>query len=694
MLKKIAFAVAVMLVPVFIFAGGMIEKGTQTYNDIEKLIGAGVITKPLVKQSLTREEVVGYINDGVDNVLYAAAAKARPAAARAAGPADIEKLYNLVKQYMGDMQKADKKLNDILEVMGDLKVRKAELEKKQDRLLNLMGLRINGESSAYMTDLSINYMNAAVNDESYRPITQYIDLKFSLNANKDLYAEATFRLQNLFGGFWGSYDIYGLKRFFVQGKYPISFVLGDYQGKLTPLTLWAVDDKRPFESRIYSDRRDMIKNELYLIDDSWPLSGGKVHTIIELFDTLDINLQVLGARLSQFAQGASKPFTYYGYSGDSFLPVNYLHDQYMIGGRVSTDATLTDMLEIGFNFNEIIDAKDTGTHTAPVINNYVGSADAEFKLGLFEGAYVKASGEFAMSWYTANKFVNPYITDTALVAGLEASMFDTKLSGKFRMVGKDFTSFAAQTRIEPANLAYDTGAVFYNTQNNTWNIGLFAPAFELGGTVYPFTRYQPKINVSYIGPAGTKGALMQGLFYENIASYAGDATPDRLGATVELSGSYLDGLVMPAVKFEYLTEDLYPARNFTVLQGGVSGKLAGLSYSAGYQTEIAEAFSGDKLVSYIIDSGVSYALLPKKLNVYAGGKYIGFEGQEDLIGDGITGISDLKGYSFSSGLGVEYIIAKPAKVAVTFTTTKIGLILPALAESIVNELDVKVSINF
>ncbi len=694
MLKKIAFAVAVMLVPVFLFAGGMIEKGTQTYNDIETLIGAGVITKPLVKQSLTREEVVGYINDGVDNVLYAAAAKPRPAAKKAAAPSDIEKLYNLVKQYMADMQKADKKLNDILEVMGDLKVKKAELEKKQDRLLNLMGMRINGESSAYMTDLNINYLNASTNDESYRPITQYIDLKFSLNANKNLYAEATFRLQNLFGGFWGSYDIYGLKRYFVQGNYPISFVMGDYQGKLTPLTLWAVDDKRPFESRLYSDRRDMIKNELYLIDNSWPLSGAKVHTVMELFDTLDIHLQVLGSRLSQFAQGTSKPFTYYEYGGDAFTPTNYLHDQYMIGGRLSTDATLTDMLEIGFNYNEIIDAKDTGTYTAPVLNNYVGSVDAEFKLGLFEGAYVKALGEFAMSWYTNDKFVNPYITDTAVVAGVEASMFDTKLSGKFRMVGKDFTSFAAQNRMEPANFAYDTDSEFYNTQNNTWNIGLFAPAFELGEIVYPFTRYIPRINVSYMGTAGTTGALMQGLFYENIASYAGDATPDRTGATVELSGRYLDGLVVPALKFEFLSETEYLGRNFMVLQGGVTGDVAGISYSAGYQTEIAEAFSGDKLESYIIDAGVSYALMPKKLNVYAGGKYIGFEGVEDPIGDGITGISDLKGFSFSSGLGVEYIIAKPAKVAVTFTTTKIGLILPAFVESIVNELDVKVSINF
>ncbi|MCX8092822.1 MAG: hypothetical protein N3E50_01485, partial [Candidatus Goldbacteria bacterium] len=299
MLKKFIVLLVVLLVPFFVFGSDLIDSNHWTYKEIKSLIDSGIITKELNKDVLTREEVVEYINNGVENVLYAAEpSKSGKGSSSSDLSAQIDKLYELVKAYMTDMMKTDKKLDDILNTIGDLKVKKAELEKKQDKLLNQLGMRVNGESSAYMTDFLL-FGGPYVPSLRYRPITQYIDLKFSLHASKYIYAEATYRLENFFGGFWGSYDAYGLKRFFVQGNFPISFVLGDYQGKLTPFTLWAVDDEHPFEAKIFRDRRAMNKKELNVLDNTWPLTGGKVQTIVELFDTLDLDIQILGARLQE-----------------------------------------------------------------------------------------------------------------------------------------------------------------------------------------------------------------------------------------------------------------------------------------------------------------------------------------------------------------------------------------------------------
>ncbi len=418
MLKRILTVMAVVLVPVILFAGNTITKGSWAYDDIKGLVDSGIITKPLNKDALTGAEAAEYINNGVENVLYAQ--NSSYSGSDEDLMAKIDKLYKLVKAYMEDLMKSDKKLDEILETIGDLKVKKAEIEKKQNRLLNLMGLRINGESSAYMTDLllfggkysGVDSGGNTLYAKRYRPITQFIDLKFSLNANKELYAEAIFRLENMFGGFWGSQDIYGLRRLFIQGDYPVSFVIGGYQGKLTPFTLWAVEEERPFEAEIFARKREMNRDELFLMDNTWPLTGGKVHTIVEIVEALDIEMMVMGARMGE---AGKSNYQVYDPTSSAFIPQVYAHDQYLISGRLATDATLGDMLKIGVNFSEIVDAKDTGKDAAdyekPVIDNYVVSYDGDVDMDVEENVNVNVHAEMANSWYTNFKFENNYITD-------------------------------------------------------------------------------------------------------------------------------------------------------------------------------------------------------------------------------------------------------------------------------------------
>ena len=700
MLKKFIVLVVVLLVPFFIFGTDLIDSNHWTYKDIKSLIDSGVITKELNKDALTRDEVVEYINNGVENVLYAAETPKSKTSSSSDLSSQIDKLYELVKAYMTDMMKTDKKLDDILNTIGDLRVKKAELEKKQDKLLNALGMRINGESSAYMTDFLL-FGGPFVPSERYRPITQYIDLKFSLNASKYIYAEATYRLENLFGGFWGSYDVYGLKRFFMQGNFPISFVLGDYQGKLTPFTLWAVDDENLFEAKIFRDRGDMNKKELYVLDNSWPLTGGKVQTIVELFDTLDLDIQILGARLQEADNSPAKPsiIKYYNFGTDLYLTDKYYHDQYMIGGRLASDFTLNKLLgedfnfNLGINYNEITDVKDTGNYSKPVLHNYVGSVDAT--ISALKGM-VKITGEYAMSYYNPDRTKDTYTPGSAMKAELELNMYDTKLKGGFLSNEKNFIAFAAQTRIYHEDVNYS-----YLTQNSTWNIQVNPPQYLIGGHTYPFTKYNPQIIVSYnaglFGNAGGPGWLMSYPVDENNALPYGDASPNRQGFYGSLTGSYMEEMLNPNVGFKYLYElEGNVLRSIMSIEGGLKVNIWQVSLYGGYKMENT---TGDKETqvsfnSSIIDAGAEYYLIPKKLTIHLGMKNTAFNGEEYFLGDGVVGRQKADISVFALGGGIDYKIAKPATIGVAFSNTAITDNLTSANNFGAQELDAYVSINF
>ncbi|MEI7541625.1 MAG: hypothetical protein WCJ94_00015 [bacterium] len=730
MLKKIAILLAVLLVPVLIMsAGDTISRDQKTYQDLKSLSDAGIITKPLTKDNLTRAEVVEYINDGVHNVL-AANVLATSTSSDTELSGQIEKLYNLVKAYMTDMMKTQQKLDSIIETIGDLKVKKDSIEKRQDKLLSSMGMRINGESSAYMTDVLLfgsKYIANAEPAKRYRPITQYLDLKFSLNATKELYAEATFRVENLYGGFWGSMDIQGLKRFFIQGQYPVSFVFGDYQGKLTPYTLWAVDDQRPYEAKIFSDKRDMNKKELYLLDNTWPLSGAKAQTILELFDTVDVDITVLGARLGEGMNSGEPARSYYQLYSPSqgvFMPNPYNHDEYLIGGSIHSG--VSDLFKLGVNYSEIIDSKDTGTFSYATLDNYVTSADGEFKIKFGDDGQAKVKAEFAKSSYTNNKWFQNYITDTALKGAAEATFMNSTLGVSYSLVGNSYTAYAAQTRMSDERNSY-----MYLTQNNAWNITTAPPSYLLGGKTYPFTRYNPAINVSYGNSAGSGSTGLaykqENLFYfpvyENNTMPYGDSTPNRKNITVKYSGNYLDGIIQPSIQYVMANEIVssldvtytVKPRNFTVIEGGVKSEFTlGIPWtiSAGYKTENTDNGQTNSiaLISSTIDAGIEGTIIKKKLKAYAGYKNIAFAGSEYGVAWNAMSFSykyGLRKYDAtitSMGAGVEYYIAKPAVIGVSFTNTvladKNNKTLTDFLNNTkplsysVQELDIKVSISF
>jgi hypothetical protein len=345
MSKKFLFFVLILLIPFFVFsAENVFDGSSDVYANIKYLADKGVITIPLTKDTLTRKEVVPYVKDAVANVLSSEQMDGEM-------KEKIDVVFNLLKSFQTDMMEAGYKLSDIQDKMIELKIKQErinmqEIKDNQIKLLDNIGMRINGEGYAYMTDLLLySGKYDGKNEKRYRPLTQYIDLIFSAYSGKEIKAEAVFRLENLFGGLWGSQDIYGIRKLTISGNFPISFVVGNFTAKLTPYTLWANEDDNSFEAKIYRDKREMIKKELYLSGNEWPLTGGRVSYAGNVFGNVGIEVKAIGARLEEAEK--SNFLISPDFSTATITPVTYHYDQYMWAFRVASDFSLKGFLNVG-----------------------------------------------------------------------------------------------------------------------------------------------------------------------------------------------------------------------------------------------------------------------------------------------------------------------------------------------------------
>jgi hypothetical protein len=695
MRKKILILAAAVLLPAMMFAAdAAIGKDSQAYTDIKALVDANVITLALDKEQLARKEAVAYISDGVQN-------------AKSKGledTAQLELLFGLVKSFQTDMMEQGKKLSDVQQDMIDLKVMQErvnlkQMQEKQDSLLSNIGARINGETTAYMTDLLL-YGNG--NNARYRPITQYIDFTFSAHSGTLLTAEAVLRLENIYGGFWGDGDFFGVRRLSVTGNFPVYFTLGSYNAKLTPLTVWANEDERPYEAKLYKDKRDMNKKELYLGDNAWPVNGVKAG-YKGLFFGAAIEAEAFGTRLES-AGGKSNPVSPGLATTTAQGLLTYNYDQYMWGGRIASDFTLKDMLKVGGNFTQIKDITDTGSMpNNNEMDNYVVSADAELKLF----GIAKASAEYAISDYCVKNrtmpevWKNKYISDTALNVKAEATYMDTTIEGRFFVVGNSFTAYAAQSRIYDESNNYP-----YLTQNNTWNSSLAIPTYMLANAAYPFTKYNNRISTNWFPVAHN---MMPYQYEENSVSPYGDATANRQGYSARLSGKYLDGMLQPSARYTYATEivSYLPGNQFTcprefiVAEGGIKVTAFGAVLTGGYRHEWTSndyTWGSVDMRSTVIDAGIEYTLLDRltlcagfKDKTYAGREFLQTYGGAGMIYGALAKFDmDIMSYGF----GADLEITKQAFCGVSFTQTLINNKLNAASNYNAQEIDAKVGLKF
>ncbi|MCX8094343.1 MAG: hypothetical protein N3E50_09305 [Candidatus Goldbacteria bacterium] len=702
MFKKYLIFIVILLIPFYVFsATDVFDLESEVYMSLKSLYDEGIIKLPLTKDKLTRKEIVLYIKDAVDNIL-----SMEDMAPEMAGK--IEIVFNLLKSFQTDMMEVGYKLSEIQDKMIKLKIAQERLnirgiKETQIKLLDTIGMRINGEGYAYMTDLLLHSGKYSGNKEKrYRPITQYIDMIFSAYSGKEIKAEAVFRLENLFGGLWGSQDIYGLKKLTITGDFPISFVVGHYSTKLTPYTLWANEDEQIYEAKIYKDKRDMIKKELYLSENKWPLTGGSLSYTGVIPGNINLEIKSIIARLQEAEK--SNFLISPDFATTTTTPIKYYYDQYMWAFRVSSDLSFKDILNIGANFVEIRDITDTGIdRTKLSLNNYVTSVDA--LINLFN--YAKIKSEFAFSNYAVfnplapSWWQNRYIDDTAFNIGLETEQFNTKLEAQFFVNGNSFTAYSAQARIYDGSNNY-----LYLTQNNTWNVSLAVPYYIIAGKIYPFTRYNRVIFTNYERPGYN---LMPYVLYENNAMPYGDASPNRQGIKVKIQSDYFKDLIKPCVKFLYAQEIVsylpgsqkFIPRDFYVLETGLVSKIFNFTVTAGYKYELTDNTVNKGHVNFtsnIINAGIEYMLFDRFL-LSAGIKDIIFSGIEyPYTWNGTTwgylGKTKFDNNILSYGFGIDFEITKQANAGISWTNTSIKDNLNSLNDYSAQEIDAKIGMKF
>ena len=192
-------------------------------------------------------------------------------------------------------------------------------------------------------------------------------------------------------------------------------------------------------------------------------------------------------------------------------------------------------------------------------------------------------------------------------------------------------------------------------------------------------------------------ASCPGPVYENHATPYGDASPNRQGFYGSLSGIYMEEMLNPYVGFKYLYEpEGNVLRTIMSIEGGLKVNIWQVTLYGGYKMENT---TGDNetavdFTSSIIDAGIEYYIIPKKLTAHIGLKNIGFSGEEYFLGDGVFGRTKADMSVFAIGGGFDYKIAKPATIGIAFSNTTITNNLAEANNFGAQELDAYVSINF
>lgn len=660
------------------------QVGSQdpSYQVLKNLAGRGALSRPFPQDgsSLSRAEMALLVEDAARNVLGANAvqmadlpalpplpgettAPALPATAFSATTADKDAVYKLVQQYQDDLMKLGAKLTSVEDQLAALKQRDEDLNSKIDHLLKMTGLKINGE--AVVQSIDFGSSNKSQGMESVWPTVGYFDMNINARPRPDMYAELVFRMETIFGAYWGSANFAGVRRFKFRADTPVGLTVGMLDYKNTPLTVWAVQDEFPYENPVYARMRKEGMDDLYLGDNQWPIYGALADTTLLWGDSVDQYIQVMGSKLATNGQSNSNlPFA-------TTMP----YDQYLIGGR--TAFTLPTVVPgdtkhhamnatLGFNYFEVRDVADSQIDGPSIRNqgvqmNNVFSSD--LKLGFMDDGLI-IKGEYAVANYNPDleSQDNPWAHGTAETLHCILNEGGTKIDAYGVSVDPNFINYAAQTRTQDNfDDAQNFGGLYAPiTANNYYNVS--DSKYELLGQYNWLTRYN---NVIYANYTGQPVGKVVGLYvpydpFTNNSTPYGEATPNRQGGGIKYNGSYAGGLIQPSLAGSYLSEteaDWWTGsssslieRTFTRGQGGLKLDFNGLNVSwlpltmwggiTCEQTEDGEpansALHYTDLVSSTIDFGLDYGLT-KKVHVLGGYQHQQWDGNDFINTGAFTG---------------------------------------------------------
>jgi len=510
-----------------------------------------------------------------------------------------------------DAAKMQAQMKDLLDQEQSIKDSESTLNSAIDRLLTATGVHFGGEAVMESDDMlvlqydpkslaaqasaggaqGLQYnLQGGQNIERVWPTIGYFDLEITARPRPELSADVVYRMEKVFGGFWGALDISGVRWFNVHGDTPVGFDIGMFHYQNTPLTFWVPQDEYAFEPQVLSMKRVEGREEAQIQDQSFPLQGGRLDTTLLLFSHLDLDLNVLGLRTA-IAGNKNSPLAF---------ATTFPYDQYLFGGTARFSGEHAKAFSLGFSYFQIQESIDTAEQSSSIPQQYSDVVGSDFKLSMASDRLV-LHGEGAYSNYTPAYGTPEVVSWTAGGAGnvfLDLKTDSTKLSLHGLYVDQQYINYAAQTRDEDTlhdfTTFMPTGNNLHNPHDGSYTLvdqsNLF---FSTYNNVIFATNQGPNgglIINNISGVPGGNGSQPGGIYLSpsplNLSLPEGYATPNRAGFGGDYSGKYIGGgFLLPRVfggvysepEISYAVPGVVGRREFERGGAGVSFDLAGLN---------------------------------------------------------------------------------------------------------------------
>ncbi len=258
-----------------------------------------------------------------------------------------------------------------------------------------------------------------------------MDLSANMQPNENIYINATIRIRNDHGGFWGSGASFDIRNLFIRGIIAdaIQYQIGDIDYKLTPYTLFNTEEEYSlFSSNAFAAQRDMVYHDrFYSVDNTWRQQGATASfglSFKKIFK--ELNSEVFMFRLSSAANNGALERLYGGFH---------------------SHLVQSKFLDFHINYVNAFDLRDTGPN-----DNYFKNPVLTGGFGLHYGT---ENWQFGLSNEIGRSLIQyqtpadslelrDYFYDVKLEAVHQASNLEFSLG--YKEVGPGFRSIGAQSK--------------------------------------------------------------------------------------------------------------------------------------------------------------------------------------------------------------------------------------------------------
>jgi hypothetical protein len=479
-----------------------------------------------------------------------------------------------------------------------------------------------------------------------------VDLTANIKPNANTYINATLRVRNDYGGFWGGGVTFDMRQLYVKGVVAnaVRYQLGDINYKLTPFTFYNTDERVFCQPQIFDVYNQMLHYDMfYDMENTWRQQGVAADFSLVFSDIIEeMQFNAFATRQNPTDFGMTSERIFYGgnitmiQSKYFNAGVNYVNMADVTGTSAATTSLRMPVLTVSGTFN--LDKEDwklgvsteLGNSRAYMINDIAWGERVDYFYDLGARFDLKNTGIYVDVNY---KDVGPQFRSP----GAQSLRINYAGNPSFLTRygrGQELRQIALIDFIRDASL--------YNYTLST-NLQTYQPRF---GNAQPYGAATPnrKGFTLKAGQADADERWEVNAQYQSLSEIVGQGTDAlrqyntmRVDATVHADaflGSYDRGIDL---EFAYWNENT----NRTGTESFENVDFTNTSYSMGIEVETIEKLSILWGVMAIESSGFEYVAIRD-----ARGDVVDFAEYDDNISESINALG-LK-YQFSENSSLQF----------------------------------------